>query len=51
MDNLKKIVILSTSPRKNSNSNALAEEFAKGAKEAGNEVYDKVRRGTIGLHN
>ena len=38
MDNLKKIVILSTSPRKNSNSNALAEEFAKGAKEAGNEV-------------
>ncbi|HAP33180.1 MAG TPA: NADPH-dependent FMN reductase, partial [Lachnospiraceae bacterium] len=38
MDNLKKIVILSTSPRKNSNSNALAEEFAKGAKEAGNKV-------------
>ena len=38
MENLKKIVILSTSPRKNSNSNALAEEFAKGAKEAGNEV-------------
>jgi multimeric flavodoxin WrbA len=38
MDKLKKIVILSTSPRKNSNSNALAEEFAKGAKEAGNEV-------------
>jgi len=30
MDNLKKIVILSTSPRENSNSNALAEEFAKG---------------------
>lgn len=38
MDNLKKIVILSTSPRKNSNSNALAKEFAKGAKEAGNKV-------------
>ncbi|SES05178.1 flavodoxin family protein [Lachnobacterium bovis] len=35
---MKKIVILSTSPRKNSNSNALAEKFAKGAKEAGNEV-------------
>lgn len=38
MDTLKKIIILSTSPRKNSNSHALAVEFAKGAKEAGNEV-------------
>lgn len=34
----KKILILSTSPRKNSNSDALAEEFAKGAREAGHEV-------------
>lgn len=33
-----KVVILSTSPRKNSNSEALAEAFAKGAVEAGNEV-------------
>jgi hypothetical protein len=34
----KRLVILSTSPRKNSNSHALAESFAKGAAEAGNEV-------------
>ena len=34
----KKILILSTSPRKNSNSDALAEEFAKGAREAGHTV-------------
>ena len=34
----KKILILSTSPRKNSNSDALAEEFAKGAREAGHEI-------------
>ena len=33
-----KVVILSTSPRKNSNSEALAEAFAKGAVEAGNNV-------------
>ena len=34
----KKILILSTSPRKNSNSDALAEQFAKGAQQAGHEV-------------
>lgn len=34
----KKILILSTSPRKNSNSDTLAEEFAKGAREAGHTV-------------
>jgi multimeric flavodoxin WrbA len=34
----KKISIISTSPRKGSNSDALAEEFAKGAREAGHEV-------------
>ena len=34
----KKVVILSTSPRKNSNSEALADAFAKGAIEAGNDV-------------
>jgi multimeric flavodoxin WrbA len=34
----KKILILSTSPRKGSNSDALAEEFAKGAREAGHAV-------------
>jgi multimeric flavodoxin WrbA len=34
----KKILIVSTSPRKGSNSDALAEEFAKGAREAGHAV-------------
>lgn len=34
----KKVVVISTSLRANSNSNALAEAFAKGAKEAGHEV-------------
>ena len=34
----KKILILSSSPRKNSNSAALAEAFATGAHEAGNTV-------------
>jgi multimeric flavodoxin WrbA len=34
----KKILIISTSPRKGSNSDALAEKFAKGAQEAGHEA-------------
>ena len=34
----KKILIISTSPRKGGNSDTLAEEFAKGAREAGHEV-------------
>lgn len=34
----KNVVVLSTSLRANSNSEALAEQFAKGAKEAGNNV-------------
>ncbi len=34
----KKILILSTSPRRNSNSEALAQAFAKGAGESGHEV-------------
>ena len=34
----KKVVILSTSPRRNSNSEALADAFARGAAEAGNDV-------------
>lgn len=34
----KKILIIETSLRANSNSDALAEEFAKGAKSSGNEV-------------
>lgn len=34
----KRILILSGSPRKNGNSDILCEQFAKGAKEAGNSV-------------
>lgn len=34
----KKVLIISSSPRKNSNSAALADEFARGAAGAGNEV-------------
>lgn len=35
---MKKILIISSSPRKNSNSEALALAFAEGAREAGHEV-------------
>lgn len=35
---MKKILIISTSPRKGGNSDTLAEEFARGAREAGNQV-------------
>lgn len=35
---MKKVLIISTSPRPRSNSHSLAEEFARGAKDAGNEV-------------
>lgn len=43
----KRVLIVSTSPRKGGNSDTLAEEFARGAREAGNEVekvalYDKT---------
>lgn len=38
----KKILILSGSPRKGGNSDLLCDEFAKGAREAGNEV-EKIR--------
>ncbi len=34
----KKVLVIGTSFRKDGNSNRLAQEFAKGAKEAGNEV-------------
>lgn len=35
---MKKVLILSGSPRKNGNSDILCNEFAKGAKEVGNDV-------------
>lgn len=34
----KKVVVISTSLRANSNSDKLAQEFAEGAKQAGHEV-------------
>ena len=37
---MKKVLVISTSLRKNSNSQALAEEFARGAREAGNQVEE-----------
>ena len=36
----KKVLVISTSPRLNSNSDQLAQEFAKGAREAGHEVEE-----------
>lgn len=44
---MKNILIISTSPRKSGNSDALADEFLRGAQEAGNQVekislYDKI---------
>lgn len=46
MKNGKKVFIIGASPRKNGNSNRLAEEFLRGAADAGNEaeivyLYDK----------
>lgn len=34
----KKIIVISSSPRKGGNSDLLCDEFMKGAKEAGNEA-------------
>lgn len=46
MKKSKKVLVIGASPRKNGNSNRLAEEFARGAADAGNEaeviyLYDK----------
>ena len=43
----KKVLVISTSPRKGGNSDALADQFIRGAQEAGNQVekvslYDKT---------
>ncbi len=46
----KKVVVISTSLRANSNSNVLAESFAKGAKDAGNEIdFISLRGKSIGF--
>lgn len=39
---MKKVLILSGSPRKGGNSDILCDQFAKGAAEAGNQV-EKIR--------
>ncbi len=45
---MRNVLILSTSPRKNSNSEALAEAFAKGAKKAGHQVQTiRLREKTL----
>lgn len=36
----KKVLIISSSPRKGGNSDVLCDEFARGAKEAGNDVEE-----------
>lgn len=45
---MKKILILSGSPRKNGNSDILCDEFMRGALEAGNEV-EKIRVAEISI--
>lgn len=42
---MKKVFIVSSTPRKNGNSDVLAEEFARGARDAGNEVVKFDIRG------
>lgn len=42
---MKRVFIVSSSPRKKGNSDILAEEFARGAREAGNEVIKFDIRG------
>ena len=39
---MKKILVISASPRKGGNSDLLCDQFAKGAREAGHEV-EKIR--------
>lgn len=42
---MKKVLVISTSLRPRSNSEALADEFVRGAQEAGNEVEKVTLRG------
>ena len=41
---IKKVLIISGSPRKGGNSDILCDEFAKGAKEAGCLLYTSLRK-------
>ena len=42
----KKVLIISSSPRKGGNSDLLCDEFMKGAIEAGNEVFSERQNGS-----
>jgi putative NADPH-quinone reductase len=46
---MKKILVISASPRKGGNSDLLADQFIKGAKEAGNEA-EKIRLSEKSIH-
>ena len=46
---MKKVLIVSTSPRMNSNSEALAKAFAKGAQDTGHETELISLRDRFGL--
>lgn len=46
---MKKVLILSGSPRKDGNSDILCDEFARGARESGNEV-EKIRVAEKDIH-
>ena len=41
---MKKVIVVTSSPRKNGNSETLANSFAEGAKAAGNEVLQVARQ-------
>ena len=41
---MKKVIVVTSSPRKNGNSETLANSFAEGAKAAGNEVLQVAVR-------
>ena len=45
----KKVLIISSSPRKGGNSDLLCDEFMKGALEAGNEV-EKIAKSCFSRH-
>ena len=42
-----KIVVLKGSPRSNGNSNALADEFIRGAKENGHDILNLIAGATM----
>ena len=46
---MKKVLVISTSPRKNSNSEMLADEFLRGAQDAGHEAEKLSLRGAYEL--